>query len=190
MVRLSTGSGSKQDYATPPDFIAAVERTFGPIIFDLAAHKDNTKHERFFAHPDHAEGAYGIDALKQDWAHTAKHLIRGVSPTGYHLMWLNPEFSHITPWAKKCAQERLLLPDDISIPLLVPAAIGSNWFRDHVYRKAWTLAVNGRICFDGVGLYPKDCILALFGNQSHKQLTNSPLNHFNIWDWRNDKLVV
>lgn len=47
--RVTSGEDSKQDYATPADFIAAVERRFGTIQFDLAAHRGNHQHERYFA---------------------------------------------------------------------------------------------------------------------------------------------
>jgi len=37
---IARGS-SKQDYATPRSFIAAVEKRFGPLSWDLAAHREN-----------------------------------------------------------------------------------------------------------------------------------------------------
>ena len=40
---------SKQDYATPDEFMQAVVKRFGPISFDLAAHAGNKKHARYFA---------------------------------------------------------------------------------------------------------------------------------------------
>lgn len=50
--RVTSGEDSKQDYATPDDFIRAVEARFGPIQFDLAAHSGNKKHRRYLA-PSH-----------------------------------------------------------------------------------------------------------------------------------------
>lgn len=47
--RVSTGEDSRQDFRTPADFMAATAKRFGPIGFDLAAHKGNTQHERYFA---------------------------------------------------------------------------------------------------------------------------------------------
>lgn len=47
--RISTGSGSKQDYGTPVEFLTAVEKRFGRIVVDLAAHRGNNKHPRYFA---------------------------------------------------------------------------------------------------------------------------------------------
>jgi hypothetical protein len=47
--RVTSGDESMQDAATPDAFIVAVEKHFGPITFDLAAHRLNYKHPRYFA---------------------------------------------------------------------------------------------------------------------------------------------
>lgn len=131
---------SRQDWATPTDFITAVEKRFGKIDFDLAASAENTKHEHYFDESD--------DALDQCW-----HL-------GGNL-WLNPPFGKIAPWAKKCAEEAAL---GAKILFLTPASIGSNWFRDYVFGKAQVLALNGRLTFIGATTpFPKDCILSAYG---------------------------
>jgi len=143
--RVTSGKGeSKQDYATPPEFIQAVERRYGSIVFDLAASARNTKHEDYYSLER------GTDSLSQPWHQATKK-------TG--TLWLNPPFSDIAPWAKKCAAEAPLLRHDQVICLLVPAAVGSNWFRDHVRGAASISFLNGRICFDGKHGYPKDCML-------------------------------
>lgn len=143
---------SKQDWATPPEFIEAVEKRFGKIEFDLAASAENTKHTGFYDEER--------DSLKQDW-----HKL-------YGNLWLNPPFSNIAPWAKKCAEEASL---GATILFLTPASIGSNWFRDYVHRKAQVLALNGRITFIGaITPYPKDCILSTYG---------FPIG-FDVWNWR------
>jgi hypothetical protein len=46
---VSSGEDSKQDYKTPPEFMEAATKRFGPIGFDLAAHAGNAQHERYFA---------------------------------------------------------------------------------------------------------------------------------------------
>lgn len=144
-----TGAGfnrkeSKQDYATPPDFMAAFVRRFGPVAFDLAASKENAKHERYFSVAD--------NSLVQSW--------RAIDGN----LWLNPPFDAITPWAKKCYEEGGL--GGARVFLLVPASVGSNWFRDYVFNKAAVLFLNGRLHFDPAHPkwgYPKDCLLAGFG---------------------------
>lgn len=142
---------SKQDYATPPEFMLAVTSRFGPISFDLAASAHNTKHPKFYSEAD--------DSLKQEWGKDG-------------LLWLNPPFDNITPWARKCA-----MTQRTKILFLVPASVGSNWFRDYVYRRALVLFLNGRIAFDPLHPtwgYPKDCMLACYG-------LGDP--GFDVWTW-------
>ena len=50
--RVTSGTESKQDYATSDQLIGIVAKRFGPISFDLAAHSGNKKHPRYFA-PTH-----------------------------------------------------------------------------------------------------------------------------------------
>lgn len=146
---------SKQDYATPLDFIKVVEKRFGPIAFDLAASAENHKGGGYFTKE--------MDSLQQHW-----HELPG-------LLWLNPPFDNIAPWAKKCAEESVR---GANILLLVPASIGSNWFREHVYEYGRIIALNGRIHFDPekpTWPYPKDCILVHYPSQSIA---------LEIWRWK------
>lgn len=53
--RVTTGEDSKQDYGTPWDLIGSVEKRFGEVVFDLAAHAGNTKHERYFTPTEFVE---------------------------------------------------------------------------------------------------------------------------------------
>lgn len=158
-----TGAGfnkgrSKQDYATPKVFIDAVVKRFGPINFDLAASPENAKHENYFSIRD--------NSLVQEW-----HKIPGN-------LWLNPPFDSIGPWAQKCAAESVL---GATILFLVPASIGSNWFRDYCHNRSLVLALNGRIAFDPLNPtwgYPKDCMLAVF---SHRHKLGCG---FDVWTWQ------
>jgi hypothetical protein len=63
------------------------------------------------------------------------------------------------------------------IALLVPASVGSNWYRDFIHERhgVKVLFLNGRICFDGKNGYPKDCMLVLFG-------TGQPFA-VDVWTW-------
>jgi phage N-6-adenine-methyltransferase len=139
--------GSRQDYATPADFMEAVIKRFGVIACDLAANESNTKAQIWYG-PDawmHSE----MDSLKVDW-----HKQRGN-------LWLNPPFSNISPWAQKCADESA---KGARILFLTPASVGSNWFCQFVHQKANVLFLNKRIRFVGAkDDYPKDCILSCFG---------------------------
>lgn len=145
---------SRQDYATPARFISAVKTRLGIDDFavDLAADRWNAKAAMYLTKEQ--------DSLGVDW--------RELLALGDRWMWLNPPFANIDPWAEKCAGARPL-----KIAFLAPAG-SPNWFRDHVDGKAFVLMLNGRLSFDGVGPYPKDCILALYGVAPG----------YEVWDWQ------
>ena len=155
---------SKQDYATPLEFIDAVKKRFGirEFSYDLAASKENTKARHFFCEEE--------DSLAQDWTKLRGHL------------WLNPPYAHIAPWAEKCAASchfdmrpsHAKQNADRRIFFLVPAAVGANWFAQHVDGKALVVLLNGRISFDGKAPYPKDTILACYGFKPG----------YEVWRWK------
>lgn len=145
---------SKQDYATPDDFLKAVRARFGRLSFDLAAHKGNYVEPKYFD--------LAADSLKQDWSEL----------TG--LLWLNPPFSDIAPWAEKCAIEST---KGARILFLVPASVGSNWFAKWVLPFSKVYFLNGRLTFKGAADgYPKDCLLADFGADGKGQC--------DVWRWK------
>ncbi len=148
---------SKQDYSTPDDFIAAVEARFGPLVWDLAASESNAKAPGLFSEED--------DSLCD---------ATGWLPcdVGYGLLWLNPPFTNIAPWAQKCRRE---FNQGARIALLVPASVGSNWFGEHVHGHALVLPLQGpRLSFDGENGYPKDLMLCVYGLPAG----------FEPWRWR------
>lgn len=148
---------SKQDYETPPDFIAAVEERFGPLSVDLAARKDNAK-VKLYVSPEE-------NSLSVLWTQRFPRCN----------LWLNPPFSDIGPWAEKCARETKearARREWTTILFLTPASIGSDWFADHVHQKALVLGLRPRLKFVGmkpnpktgkVDGYPKDLMLSVFG---------------------------
>lgn len=148
---------SKQDYQTPDDFMEAVTRRFGPMDWDLAADENNSKCGKFFLGEEQ-------DSLKCNWR-----------SLGYSAnLWLNPPFSGIEHWAQKCSLSTLQAGPKIF--LLVPASVGSNWYRDHVEPYACVLGLNPRLTFKGCkDPYPKDMVLAVY---------YSGLRGFNTWRWK------
>ena len=148
---------SRQDYSTPKEFLVAVERRFGSITFDLAAHRDNHVRPKWYG-----PGGLAEDSLAQDWSALGGHL------------WLNPPFGDIATWARKCASTLLRLGATISF--LVPASVGANWFALHVWGHAHVIALNGRLSFDGKNPFPKDCILCRYHT--------AKVSSFGVWDWR------
>lgn len=149
---------SVQVVETPPDFMAAVVRRFGPIAFDLAATFDNRKADEWYA-PEQ-------DSLAQDWTQLTGNL------------WLNPPYADIGPWAAKCVASRLLRHSFDRILFLVLGSIGTRWFADHVHGYALVLGVVGRVKFVGHEAgFPKDLILCSYGDPPG----------FDCWDWRAQK---
>jgi phage N-6-adenine-methyltransferase len=136
---------SKQDYETPPEFIAACEARFGPIVFDLAASFHNKKAECFFQESE--------NSLIQPW-HEIDLLPNGTC-------WLNPPFGVIGPWASKCRLEAAL---GCRILMLTPASVDSNWWAENVHGVADVYFVSPRIQFLGADdPYPKSLALSCFG---------------------------
>ena len=132
---------SKQDYGTPREFIAAVERRWGKLTFDLAASKENTVTRDFLSIEQ--------DSLKQNWT------LLGCGP-----LWLNPPFADIRPWAEKAEKESTYT----TLLMLVPASVGSNWYAEHAMRMARTIFLRPRLTFVGCSApYPKDLMLLEFG---------------------------
>jgi phage N-6-adenine-methyltransferase len=159
---------SKQDYATPSNFITATKALLkiDAFTFDFAANLDNRKAPRYWSEQDDS-----LSKTPKQWAAKIK--------TGWG--WLNPPFADITPWAKRCAQTRA---HGGSIAFLIPAAVGANWFRDHVDGHAMVLVLNGRLAFmpdHPRALYPKDCILALYGPHV--------MPGYLVWSWKDKKAL-
>lgn len=141
---------SAQDIGTPPEFIEAISRRFGPIVFDLAANADNAVCAEY----------YGPGSKRAEDSLIAPWMLRGKARTG--LLYLNPPFGFIEPWAIKCAQHH----DRCGfIVLLVPSATGANWFQRHVVPNAYVLELTDRLTFVGsTQPYPKDLVAAVFGH--------------------------
>lgn len=150
---------SDQGVSTPWAFVHAVEQKFWkPIAFDLAATLSNSKAEFAGMHFSPAD-----DSLTKHW-----HLLQG-------LLWLNPPYSDITPWARKCAEE---MKKGAEILLLAPMG-GQNWYWDWVEPYAQVYSV-GRITFDGSkDPYPKDLVLCHY----KPGLGHAP-ERMQRWKWR------
>jgi phage N-6-adenine-methyltransferase len=134
---------SRQDYGTPPEFLQAVRDRLMIESFsvDLAADEINAVCHCFIHETE--------DSLKQEW-----------TTWGNGWFWLNPPFSNIKEWVAKAADEA---NKGAQIAMLVPSAVGSNWWRDYVATKAYICHLNGRLTFVGeTAPYPKDCSLLLY----------------------------
>lgn len=142
---INRGKGNN-NASTPMVFIRPVEEKFGPLAVDLAASSHNAKAPVWI---DEKRNSLSPDV---GWA-----VLKG-------LLWLNPPFTNITPWARKCAEEVQL---GARILLLVPASVGANWYWDWVVPYADVYSVGRMVfddCYDKHGKlittpYPKDLIL-------------------------------
>ncbi len=154
---------SRQDYQTPPGLINAVEERFGQLTWDLAAspHNAQVPAPHYFT-----DAAGGESALTADWSSFGRD----------DLLWLNPPFGAIQHvWAPLVASWTQRLPW-LRVVMLTPAAIGSEWFREHVLGKAMVLGLNPRLTFVGEAeTYPKDCMLSCYG---------FGVQGFDVWRWQ------
>ncbi len=154
---------SKQNYATPENFMVAIRGFLGIDYF-----------EHDFACERHTAKAPSWWTKEDDSFSRHRRMWRSAVQDGWG--WLNPPFAKIGPWAQRCHQ---LAQDGGRVAFLVPAGVGSNWYRDHVHGKARVLALNGRLAFikgKPKLLYPKDCILALYGPDFKPG--------FDVWSWK------
>ena len=145
---------ARQDWATPSEFLDAVEARFGTLAIDLAARADNAVAPLWL---DEA-----VDSLTVDWAGLPGR------------RWLNPPFRHIAPWIAKAAE---LEHDTHETIVLVPASVGANWFADYVLDRARVVFVRPRLTFVGASdPYPRDLMLAVYGRGVRRGVE--------AWRWR------
>lgn len=144
---------TKQDYRTPKEFIDAVAVRFGRPTFDLCATDgEQIDGVDYWFSPE-------MDSLKQSWADLRTPSEDDPTP---RVVWLNPPFKNIEPWAKKLVSECRLLKRWTL--MLVPASIGTAWFAEHIQGKALVLGLSPRLTFGGCDApYPKDLMLVCVG---------------------------
>lgn len=175
---------SQQNFRTPADFLEAVKHKLQiwEFTIDLAAEAENAVAEIYYDRE--------IDALQQSWY------------LGPGWNWLNPEFGTIQPWVERAWTELRTRDRQPQTAVLVPAGVGSDWWRDWVHEKAHVLLLNGRLCFihdwqhtidpatlkEGKGpprfytqapLYPKDTCLLLYS-------ATYVGPWYAVWDWRRE----
>jgi len=162
---------SKQDYETPENLLNAIKYRLGikAFLFDFACSRRNMKGSRGWTKADDSLSKRAVEwamAVEGGWG------------------WLNPPFSKIGPWAKKCRQA---MHKGANIAFLVPAAVGSNWFHHFIWEEKGVRVIylNGRPCFDPKRPkwgFPKDCMLVLFrgGREDGELLPFSS----DVWRWK------
>lgn len=151
---------SEQIVCTPDDFLLRLQEKFGPIEFDLAANAANAIVPAFYG----PSSPFAEDALNVSWPKTC-------------LNFINPPFGMIkgkNGFAWKAWHEMTVGAETL---MLVPAAVGSNWFRDYVLGKADVYFLNPRLTFKNhTQVYPKDLLLC-----HYKEQTATP--KCTMWEW-------
>lgn len=158
---------SRQDFETPDEFLIAVLQRFKlqEFAFDFAASEQNTVATCYWDAQ--------VNSLAQDAQHWADMVKQPYDPDGWG--WLNSPFAKLAPWVQHSYEASQL---GGKILQLVPAGVGSNWWRDWVHRKAYVIFLNGRLQFKGApDVYPKDCALLVYDKLGHAP-------DYEVWTWR------
>lgn len=156
---------SEQVVATPSAFLMAVKNRFSYLFeeekdfaIDLAASPDNAVVDNYYTEAD--------NALIQPW-----HQVKGVC-------WCNPPYADIKPWVAKAVEES---NKGANIFMLLPASVGSNWWRQYVDRKSWAMFLNGRLTFVGhTSPYPKDLALVIYNRIFHDESRSN----YSVFPWK------
>lgn len=151
---------SEQAVATPPDLLEAVRKRFGHIDWDLAATRENSVAAGSYFGPG---SEFAEDALFAEWPRRPEMLC-----------WLNPPYAHIGPWAAKAVLES---EQGCQLLMLVPAAVGADWFNRWVRPYAYVLELSPRVTFvNHAHAYPKDLIIAHYS--PHRLIGRR------AWEWK------
>lgn len=156
---VSVPHRGRQTWRTERAFLAATCGLLRIDAFslDIAASARNAVAPRFFTKAD--------NALEQNW-----------DAGRFGWGWLNPPFGSLAPWMTYALEQRAR---GHQFAVLVPAAVGSNWWATSVHGRVPVLFLNGRVTFIGAaGPYPKDCALLLY----HRRLRPT----YQTWRWRDE----
>ena len=132
-------SSASDDWSTPPDLFAALNREFGPFDLDVCASADNAKCARYYTRDD--------DGLSQPWTGT---------------VWCNPPYGRtIGQWLRKAATVGAW---GTPVVCLVPAKVDTAWWREATSQAALVRVFPGRLKFgEGKDPAPFPSALIVFG---------------------------
>ena len=138
-------SSATDDWATPPEFFAEVQRRLGKFDLDVCADKANAKCERFIS----AEQ----DGLSQRWCLAIDQTTR---------RWCNSPYGRVLPkWIDKAIEEVRL--GGVSVTYLAPARTDTRWFYKAFRAAKVVWFIKGRLKFGGhVSSAPFPSVLFLF----------------------------
>lgn len=110
-------------WATPKAVFADLDAEFH-FTLDPCALAENAKCREFFT-PEQ-------NGLLQDW--------------GGHTVFVNPPFSQMKLWAKKCYEESR--KPNTKVVMLIPARTDTSYFHDYIYHKSELRFLRGRLHYN------------------------------------------
>jgi len=118
-------SSKSDEWATPEDFYANLNETFGPFTLDPAADDDNHKCDKYFTMED--------DGLKQSWAGET--------------VFVNPPYTRgqAGKWLKKAYEESQ--NSKTTVVALVAARSDTKAWHDYAMKATYIFFVKGRLHF-------------------------------------------
>lgn len=117
-------------YTSSTDLWATPKKTFEELdaefhfTLDPCAIAENAKCEKFYT-PEQ-------DGLQQDW--------------GGQTVFVNPPFSQMKHWAKKCMEESR--KKNTTVVMLIPARTDTAYFHDYIYPYAELRFIRGRLHYN------------------------------------------
>jgi phage N-6-adenine-methyltransferase len=116
---------TSDEWETPPEVITALSDQYGPFDLDPCARPETAKAPVWYTKAD--------DGLALDWFGT---------------VYCNPPYSAPKPWCQKATAE-IVAGHAERVVMLLPAAVDTHWFHDHVVPYADVIFIRGRIKFLG-----------------------------------------
>lgn len=116
-------SSASDNWATPPEFFASIEKEFGKFDLDVCASASNAKCKVYFTEKD--------DGLRQRWSGK---------------IWMNPPYGRtIGKWMKKAYDSAR---SGAFVVCLIPARTDTSWWHEYAARGTVRF-IRGRLKFGG-----------------------------------------
>jgi site-specific DNA-methyltransferase (adenine-specific) len=138
MIHPTLYSSRSEEWATPSDFFAELDKEFH-FTLDPCATRRNAKCNRFFTRLE--------DGLRQDWAN--------------EVVFCNPPYGkRIRDWARKCYEASRA---GATVVMIAHSRTDTRWFHEWVYQRAELRFVKGRLRFrNGKQSAPFPTLIAIF----------------------------
>ena len=131
MSYIARTENSKDDWETPPYFFKLLDGLFH-FTLDPCASKENFKCVFYYTEED--------NGLKYSWEG--------------HTVFVNPPFSNIAPWVKKCYEEGQKYAT--TVVMIIPSRTDTRYWHDYVMKAKEIWFCKGRVNFLRNGIRPKN----------------------------------